>query len=143
MNETVLVVDDDEDIVCITQAMLVRRGFEVRVARNGKSALQALAERCPDVVLLDVMMPEMDGLEVLAHIRENPATARTPVILLTAKAQDVDVLKGYAGGADYYITKPFTREQLLNGISHVLGGSWSEQGQPSPSGGPPPGSPAR
>jgi len=143
MNETVLVVDDDDDIVCITQAMLVRRGFQVRVARSGKSALESLAERCPDVVLLDVMMPEMDGLEVLAQIRENPATSGTPVILLTAKAQDVDLLKGYAVGADYYITKPFTREQLLNGITHVLGGRLSEQGQPSPGDGPPPGSPVR
>jgi two-component system phosphate regulon response regulator PhoB len=122
MSAQVLVVDDNDDNVRIIGEILRTRGFTVRVAHDGATALRALEEQRPDVVLLDVMMPEMDGMEVLDRIRTNPQLANVPVILVTAKAQDEDVLAGYKVGADYYITKPFTARQLLHGIGLVLGG---------------------
>jgi two-component system, OmpR family, alkaline phosphatase synthesis response regulator PhoP len=121
MSTLVLVVDDNEDNLQIMSRILLGRGFEVRTARDGKSALRSLEQQLPDVVLLDIMMPEMDGIEVLDRIRANPQSAGLPVILVTGKGQDEDVLAGYKYGADYYITKPFTTRQLLHGIGLVLG----------------------
>ena len=117
----VLVVDDNQDNVRLLCHILGARGFEVEPAYNGLEALAAIERRRPDVVLLDVMMPEMDGMEVLDRIKANPQHAHIPVILVTAKGQDNDLLAGYKFGADYYITKPFTSRQLLYGISLVLG----------------------
>jgi CheY-like chemotaxis protein len=117
----VLVVDDSADSVAIVQAILKNRGFEVAAASDGPSALAMLDERRPDVILLDVMMPAMSGMEVLDRIRANPQHAGIPVILVTAKSGDEDLLEGYKFGADYYITKPFTPRQLLYGIGLVLG----------------------
>ena len=126
MSGTVLVVDDNDDNLRIINEILRTRGFSVRLARDGESALRALEEAHPDVILLDVMMPEMDGLQVLDRIRANPTHASIPVIFVTAKGQDEDVLAGYKSGADYYITKPFTARQLLHGIGLVLGGEPAE-----------------
>ena len=122
MNATVvLVVDDDEDNTVIASTILRTQGYDVRVAFNGLAALKIIEEEHVDLVLLDVMMPEMDGIEVLDRIKSNPRNASLPVILVTAKSQDEDVLTGYKCGADYYITKPFTSRQLLHGIGLVLG----------------------
>lgn len=121
VKETVLVVDDNQDSVTIARSILEARGFTVLVAYDGATALGVVEESKPDVVLLDVMMPEMGGMEVLDRLKHSPTTAHIPVILLTAKAQDEDVLTGYKGGADYYITKPFTPKQLVYGIQLVLG----------------------
>jgi CheY-like chemotaxis protein len=119
---TILVVDDNPDSITILQSILETRGYRVVVAESGPAALQKIQEEPrPDLVLLDVMMPEMNGLEVLQNIKETHATARLPVILVTAKTHDEDVLSGYQYGADYYITKPFTAKQLLYGIDLVLG----------------------
>jgi CheY-like chemotaxis protein len=117
----VLVVDDSEDSVHIVTALLASRGFAVESASDGPSALRALEQRRPDVILLDVMMPAMSGMEVLDRIRANPQFTGIPVILVTAKSADEDLLEGYKFGADYYITKPFTPRQLLYGIGLVLG----------------------
>ena len=122
MNSTVvLVVDDDEDNTVIASTILRTHGYEVRVASNGPMALNILEAEHIDLVLLDVMMPGMDGIQVLDRIKANPRHAGMPVILVTAKSQDEDVLTGYTCGADYYITKPFTSRQLLHGIGLVLG----------------------
>ncbi|HYV56466.1 MAG TPA: response regulator [Candidatus Nitrosopolaris sp.] len=121
MSAFVLVVDDNEDNLRIIRDILRTRGFEVQLARDGPTALQAIEERRPDLVLLDVMMPQMDGFEFLERLRANPRHAALPVILVTARTQDDDLLAGYKGGADYYITKPFTPRQLLHGIGLVLG----------------------
>ena len=121
MSTLILVVDDDQDNVTIAREILLSRGFEVRVAYNGPSALASVEQQRPDLVLLDVMMPQMSGMEVLDRLRANPATAGVPVILVTAKDQDEDLLAGYKYGADYYITKPFSAKQLLYGIGLVLG----------------------
>jgi DNA-binding response OmpR family regulator len=122
----VLVVDDNEDNLRIVNQILKTRGWEVRLARDGASALAAVEAERPDIILLDVMMPEMDGMQVLDRIRASPRSASVPVILVTAKGQDDDVLAGYKGGADYYITKPFTARRLLYGIDLVLGGRSAE-----------------
>jgi CheY-like chemotaxis protein len=121
VSRAVLLVDDNDDNLRIMREILVARGFEVRVAHDGPSALELLEQQRPDVILLDVMMPDMDGLEVLDRIKGAPDHAAIPVILVTAKAQDEDLLQGYKYGADYYITKPFTAKQLLYGIGLVLG----------------------
>ena len=117
----VLVVDDDEDNTVIASTILRTHGYDVRVASNGPDALAMLEQERFDLVLLDVMMPGMDGIEVLDRIKTNPRHAGLPVILVTARTQDDDVLTGYKCGADYYITKPFTSRQLLHGIGLVLG----------------------
>jgi CheY-like chemotaxis protein len=121
MSTNVLVVDDNDDNLVIIRHILLGRGFTVRTARSGAEALDALASERPDVILLDVMMPEMDGMEVLDRIKASPGSATIPVILVTARAQDEDVLAGYRSGADYYITKPFTSRQLIYALGLVLG----------------------
>ena len=121
MNERILVVDDNPDSIAIMRTILENKKYEVIVASSGAEALAQVQSGHPDLVLLDIMMPEMSGLEVLQQIKENAQTGRLPVILVTAKTHDEDVLSGYQYGADYYITKPFTAKQLLYGIDLVLG----------------------
>src|SRR5690349_5990339 len=121
MPTRVLVVDDNPDSAIIMRGMLEPRGYSVSVATSGSEALAVIKSAPPDVILLDVMMPEMSGLEVLQHLKEEYTTGRIPVILVTAKTQDDDVVKGYQYGADYYIPKPFTAKQLLYGVELVLG----------------------
>jgi DNA-binding response OmpR family regulator len=121
MTQRILVVDDNPDSVTIMRTILESRGFGVYVAASGAAALQIVNQEPLDLVLLDVMMPEMSGIEVLQQIKDNSKTARLPVILVTAKTHDEDLMEGYQYGADYYITKPFTAKQLLYGISLVLG----------------------
>jgi two-component system alkaline phosphatase synthesis response regulator PhoP len=121
MKRKVLVVDDNVDSITILRSILETNGFNVRIAQSGREALHRIDEERPDVVLLDVMMPEMSGLEVLERIKTMHATADLPVIMVTAKTQDEDLLVGYQYGADYYITKPCTARQLVYGIRLVLG----------------------
>jgi CheY-like chemotaxis protein len=121
MPVTILVVDDNENATRMTARMLSGLGYEVMTALDGPSALELVAGRTPDCILLDIMMPSMSGLEVLARLKHDPATSAIPVILLTAKSLDEDVLAGYKEGAEYYITKPCTSKDLLYGIRHVLG----------------------
>lgn len=115
-----MVVDDNADSVTIMRTILESRGYEVAVACSGAEALVVLAKQPVKLILLDVMMPEMSGIEVLQHVKQNTATGRLPVILVTAKTHDEDLLSGYQYGADYYITKPFTAKQLLYGIELML-----------------------
>ena len=117
-----MVVDDHPDLVEIVRMILESKGFNVRCAYSGQQVFADLEEQKPDLILLDVMMPEMDGLEVLTRLKEDPSTESIPVILLTAKMQTEDIFEGYKMGADYYITKPFTPTQVLEGINLMLGG---------------------
>jgi DNA-binding response OmpR family regulator len=117
----VLVVDDTEDCRLILRGMLEAAGHRVRVADSGPQALLMIAAERPEVLMLDVMMPGMSGLEVLEKLREDPATASLPVILVTARTDDDDVMDGYQHGADYYITKPCTARQVSRGVALVLG----------------------
>ena len=121
MSATVLVVDDHEDNVAIVSRILLDRGYEVRIARDGWSALESVRQQRPDVVLLDIMMPGMDGMQVLDHLKRDPGSSSIPVVMVTAKSEDKDVLAGYESGADYYITKPFTARQILYALGLVLG----------------------
>ena len=121
----VLVVDDNPDSIRIVESILKGSGYEVAAATSGQEALDAIDAKPQAVILLDVMMPGMSGLEVLEKLRAEPRNGRIPVILLTAKTQDEDVISGYRYGADYYIPKPFTSKQLLYGIRLVLGESVS------------------
>jgi len=119
--KTIMVVDDNPDIVTILRITLESNGFNVRCSYSGEDLFASLKEQMPDLILLDIMMPKMDGLEVLARLKGNPATASIPVILLTVKADDEDVQIGYKMGADIYITKPFTGTEVLEAINLVLG----------------------
>ncbi len=119
--KTIMVVDDNPDIITIVKTILEGRGYTVFSAASGPELLNMLPDHKPDLIILDIMMPEMDGLEVLTRLKGKTETATIPVILLTAKVQYEDVLGGYKLGADYYITKPFTSTQLVNGINLLLG----------------------
>jgi twitching motility two-component system response regulator PilG len=125
-NRTIMVVDDNPDLVDILRMMLESKGFNVRCASSGKELFAGLEELKPDLILLDIMMPQMDGLEVLTRLKEDPSIPFIPVILLTAKVHHEDIQRGYKMGAEYYITKPFTSTQVLDGINLILGG---DQGQ--------------
>ena len=103
----VLVCDDEKNIVRLIQVNLERQGHHVVTAYDGREALEKVISEKPDLILLDVMMPYVDGIEVLKTIRKNPETAKIPVIMLTVKAQQGDDLKGLAAGANMYMTKPF------------------------------------
>ena len=116
---TIMVVNKHPEMVEIVRTMLEENGFNVRRAYSGKDLLAALEKQKPDLIFLDIMMPQMDGFEVLRRLKENQATASIPVIFLTAKVQYEDVLGGYKARADYYITMPFTESQLINGINLV------------------------
>jgi CheY-like chemotaxis protein len=121
--KTIMVVDDNPDIITIVRTILEGKGYGVLSANSGMELLNQLKTQKPDLIILDIMMPEMDGLEVLTRLKGLSETASIPVILLTAKVQYEDVLGGYKLGADYYITKPFTSTQLVNGINLLLGES--------------------
>lgn len=120
---TIMVVDDNPDIITIVKTILEGKGYQVLSASSGQELLNLLTDQKPDLIILDIMMPEMDGLEVLGRLKAVTDTDSIPVILLTAKVQYEDVLGGYKLGADYYITKPFTSTQLVNGINLLLGES--------------------
>lgn len=121
MTQRVLVVDDDPVTLEVLGAILDLEDFEVETCPDGDEALRRLAERRYDVLILDVMMPGTDGLEVCRRVRANPPTAELPVILLTAKARDTDREAGLEAGADAYLTKPFSPLELLD-ILHTLRG---------------------
>jgi len=118
----ITVVDDDPRIVALVRVILEQEGFNVRCANSGYQLFAGLEKEKPDLIILDVMMPVMDGLVVLARLKDAPETSSIPVILLTVLEQHEDVLAGYKTGADYYMTKPFTRTQLITGINRLLGG---------------------
>ena len=117
---TVLIADDDEDILELVSLGLSGHGYDLVLARDGAAALATARERKPAVALLDVAMPELDGYEVTSALKNDPATKDTVVILFTARAQESDVEKGYAAGADDYITKPFTLKTLQTRVVAAL-----------------------
>lgn len=118
----ILTVDDDDRIRRIVQINLQRAGYRVTSARDGVEALEQIEQERPDLVLLDINMPRMDGIEMLRRLRADPETAALPVVLLTAKTQDEDILEGKRSGADYYLPKPFSPVDLLAVLREVLGG---------------------
>ncbi len=117
---TIMVVDDEPELVTVVCLMLENKGFNVMCAYSGQQVFADLEEQKPDLIILDVMMPEMDGLEVLRRLKSAPETSSIPVMMLTARDQPEDILRGYKTGADFYIPKPFTKHQLLDGINSIL-----------------------
>jgi DNA-binding response OmpR family regulator len=117
---SVLVVDDEPNIVLSLEFLMRQAGFDVRVARDGEAALQAVAERAPDLILFDVMLPKRDGYDVCQTIRANPDWRQVKIIMLTAKGRDIEKEKGLALGADDYITKPFSTREVVERVQHYL-----------------------
>ncbi|MBK5937309.1 MAG: response regulator [Halorhodospira halophila] len=120
MSQEILIVDDEDNIVLSLEFLMKQAGFEVRTAQDGEQALEALEARIPDLVLLDVMMPRKDGYEVCQEIRQRAEWAHLPVVMLTAKGRDVEREKGLAMGADDYITKPFSTQEVVETVQHIL-----------------------
>ncbi len=120
MTSTALVVEDDIDIRALVAFKLRQANFEVVEEDNGESGLAAAVELLPDVILLDWMMPKLSGLEMLLRLREVEETAKIPVIMLTARAQESEIERGFAAGADDYIVKPFSPRELLSRVDAVL-----------------------
>jgi two-component system phosphate regulon response regulator PhoB len=118
--EKILVIEDETDILDVIQYNLAREGYRVSAVRDGAAGLQRVKQEGPDLVILDLMLPGMDGLEVCRRIRQDPVTAATPVIMLTAKAEESDVVLGLGLGADDYVTKPFSPRELVARVRTVL-----------------------
>ena len=121
-NNLILAVDDDPSVLMLVETILSANGFTVETAAGGVEALEKLTLIKPSVVILDIMMPEVSGYDVILRMKQQVETQNIPVILLSAKGEPDDLLKGYTEfGVEYYITKPFTQKQLLAGIKTVLG----------------------
>jgi DNA-binding response OmpR family regulator len=117
----VLICDDDALLLDLVQYRLASRGYEVSVAKDGGEALKRLQEATPDAIVLDAMMPVIDGYELLRRIREAPETAQVPVIMLTARKQEQDILSALELGASDYMVKPFIPEELVARLSRLIG----------------------
>ena len=120
MTEKILLVDDDKDTLRLVGLMLRRQGYEVRAVDNGAQAITMAQEETPDLILLDIMMPEMDGYEVARRLRADPGTAEVPIIMFTAKSQVDDKVMGFEAGADDYLTKPTQPRELFAHMKAVL-----------------------
>ena len=118
---TILIADDEPDVLELLVYRLSHSGFEVIGAHDGEEALQFALDRTPDLAVLDVMMPRLDGYELTRRLRAEERTRRMPVILLTARAQDSDVATGFLAGADDYLRKPFNPDELVERVRAVLG----------------------
>lgn len=116
----ILVVDDEPAIVRLMEFILARQGHETLHAGNGEEALQKIRAHHPDLVLLDIMMPRIDGYEVAQQLRADPETRRLPIIMLSAKAQEEDLRRGAEVGVDAYVTKPFSPEHLVQVVTEHL-----------------------
>jgi two-component system, OmpR family, alkaline phosphatase synthesis response regulator PhoP len=116
----ILVVDDEEDILEVIRYSLSREGYQVTCVDSGERAIEAIRKSVPDVVLLDLMLPGVDGLEVCRRLKRIPETADTPIIMITAKGEDVDIVVGLECGADDYVIKPFSARVLTARVKTIL-----------------------
>ena len=121
MTKRVLIIDDEPNIVISLEFLLKRAGLEVRVARDGEAGLAKRRELLPDLVVLDVMMPKLDGFEVLKAVRADPAIADIPVLMLTAKSREAEQQRGLGLGANAYMAKPFSTHELVDQVMALLG----------------------
>jgi DNA-binding response OmpR family regulator len=120
MAKKILIADDEPNIVISLEFLMQRNGFEVKTAGDGEEALRLVSEFRPDLILLDIMLPLKSGYEVCQKIRENPEVSAMKVVMITAKGRDIEVAKGLALGADAYITKPFSTQDLLEQVKRLL-----------------------
>jgi len=120
MSKRVLIVDDEEVIRKFLKIHLAKLGYEVKEAADGEQAIEQLGIDDFDLLICDILMPKKNGWEVMKEVKSNPKTRNLPVIILTAKNEDSDMFKGYDLGANYYMTKPFTKAQLFYGLKLML-----------------------
>jgi DNA-binding response OmpR family regulator len=120
MSRRILIVDDEPNIVTSLEFLMRENSYEVRVARDGEEALRRAESFLPDLILLDVMMPQRSGFEVCRKIRENPALRDVKIVMLTAKGRDVEKYRGLNLGANAYVTKPFSTKELMNTVRGLL-----------------------
>ena len=116
----ILIVEDEESLLKLESILLTSKGYDVRGVANGQEALDAVAEEKPDLILLDIMLPEIDGFEVCQRIKDDPDTTDIPIIMLTAKKSREDMARGEKVGADWYITKPFKSVMVIETIQRFL-----------------------
>lgn len=117
----ILIADDEPNIVLALELLMKREGHEIKTVADGEKAVEAAREFRPDLILLDVMMPKMDGYEVCERLRADPALKGVAIVMLTAKGREVEREKGMALGADLYITKPFSTRDVVRKVKEVLG----------------------
>ena len=117
---TILVIDDEKDLIELLSYNLGKEGYDVIVAHDGQSGLDVVKKHRPDLVVLDIMMPGLDGLQVCQRLRADPRTGRIPIIMLTAKATETDRIVGLELGADDYVTKPFSPREVIARLKAVL-----------------------
>lgn len=120
MPHKILIVDDEPNIVIPLQFLMEQNGYNTLVAQSGEEALEMISKERPDLILLDIMLPGVDGFEVCEIVRLNPKWRNTRIIFLTAKGRDVDIAKGMVLGADEYITKPFSNQQIIDAVMKLL-----------------------
>jgi DNA-binding response OmpR family regulator len=120
-NKKILVVEDEESLLKLESILLTSKGYQVHGVTDGQAAVDAIERIKPDLVLLDIMLPEIDGFEVCRRIKQNDATRKIPVIMLTAKKSREDMARGEQAGADWYITKPFKSAMVIETIQRFIG----------------------
>jgi len=120
MHNRILIVDDEPNIVTSLEYLMKREGFSVEIAGDGEAGLKAARERRPDLVLLDIMLPKMNGFEVCEKLRADPGCRGMKIVMLTAKGRQVDNSRGMAAGADLYVTKPFSTRDLVAQVKQLL-----------------------
>jgi len=116
----ILVVDDDPYILLSLEFLMKKNGFDVMVARNGTEALEIVEKQVPDIVLLDIMMPDVDGYAICKHIKSSKKLKEAKVVFMSAKSKETDIQKGYDLGASLYVTKPFSTRQLLKQVQELI-----------------------
>lgn len=120
MSKKILIVDDEPNIVLALEFLMRKNGFEVYIARNGKEAIEGIENIVPDLIVLDIMMPDVDGYEVCTFVKNDSSYNDCKVVFLSAKSKKEDIEKGYELGADLYLTKPFSTKNLLKHINELL-----------------------
>ena len=120
MSHRILIVDDEPNIVVPLQFLMEQKGYQVRIAENGEAAIEAIETFKPDLVLLDIMLPGINGFEVCQTIRDNKDLGNIKIVLVTALGREIDMEKGIALGADAYITKPFSNTEIVDRVRELL-----------------------
>lgn len=124
--QTVLVAEDEQNIATSLRFLMQQAGLQVRIAPDGPAVLEMIEERVPDLMLLDLMMPGIDGFEVLKRLRTNPAWSDLPVLVISAKGRDIDRQKAFDLGAEDFITKPYSTRELVKRVKKFLGAGGEE-----------------
>lgn len=120
MKQKILIVDDDPHILMTLEFLMIKNGYEVLIARNGTEALQLIEGFAPHLVLLDIMMPDVNGYDICTHIKSTPSLQDSKVVFMSAKSSEEDIQKGHSLGASLYIPKPFSTRDLVKKIKEIL-----------------------